>query len=141
MFRTLAVSCVSFAIACMAGSTTEEGVTVETDVLWSNVEEGQETRDIVTSEEWITITEMEYHLDGDEEDHDPHAHRITIRERVQHIDTVATGTTEPETPPSPEPPTPPTPTPPAPEPHTEEPHSDVPETEPETPPAPVVTPI
>ena len=125
MFRTLTVSCVSFAVACMAGTATEEGVTTETDVLWSNVEEGQETRDIVTSEEWITRTEMEYHLDGDDDDHNPHAHRITIRERVQHIDTVATGTTDPPVPPTPEP---------------EEPHSEEPETEPE-PPTPTVTPI
>ena len=96
----------------------EEGVTVEENVLWEadvELEEGVETRDVVTSETWRVRYETVYHLDGDHEDHNPHAHRIRIEERIQHVDVIADRSNVPEEPvvdpPTPivDPPTPPTP--------------------------------
>ena len=79
----------------------EEGVTVEENVLWEadvELEEGVETRDVVTSETWRVRYETVYHLDGDHEDHNPHAHRIRIEERIQHVDVIADRSNVPEEP-------------------------------------------
>ena len=113
----------------------EEGVTVEENVLWEadvELEEGVETRDVVTSETWRVRYETVYHLDGDHEDHNPHAHRIRIEERIQHVDVIADRSNVPEepvvdppTPPIVDPPTPPIVDPPTP-----------PIVDPPTPPAP-----
>ena len=133
MLRTLAIGCVSLALPYISNARehhdhdeheghVEEGVTVEENVLWEadvELEEGVETRDVVTSETWRVRYETVYHLDGDEEDHNPHAHRIRIEERIQHVDVIADRSNVPEEPvvdpPTPvvdppvDPPTPPTP--------------------------------